>query len=359
MRQATIDCKGKTIMPGMVDVHSHSGNFRFGLNPQKQWEYYANLAYGVTTMHDPSVNTEMTFSNAEMLKSGRMVGPRLFSTGVILYGAEGDFKAVINSLDDARSALRRTQAWGAISVKSYNQPRREQRQQVIAAARELGMLVVPEGGSFFYHNMNQVVDGHTGIEHNIPVAPVYSDVLELWKRTRAHNTPTLIVCYGGVNGEYYWYQHSEVWKNKRLLTYTPKHILEERGRHRTMIPEEDYENGYMLVSRSLKKMQDNGININLGSHGQLQGLGAHWELWMLQQGGMSNLQALKCATINAATYLGMDKEIGSIKTGKLADLVIMDKKPAGKHPKQQQHQHGNGKWSLVRCQHDERNRQLR
>lgn len=322
-----IDCKGKTIMPGMVDVHSHSGNFRFGLNPQKQWEYYANLAYGVTTMHDPSVNSEMAFSNAEMLRSGRMVGPRLYSTGTILYGAEGDFKAPINSLEDALSTLRRTQAWGAFSVKSYNQPRREQRQQVIAAAKELNMLVVPEGGSFFYHNMNQIVDGHTGIEHNIPVAPLYADVQEMWKRSRAHNTPTLVVCYGAMNGEYYWYQNSEVWKKERLLQFTPRHILDTRSRHREMIPDEEYENGHILVSKSLKKLQDQGVNINLGSHGQLQGLAAHWELWMLAQGGMSNLQAIRCATINGASYLGMDKEIGSLKAGKLADLIILDKNP--------------------------------
>ncbi|MBU6341833.1 MAG: PD40 domain-containing protein [Bacteroidetes bacterium] len=320
-----LDCKGKTIMPGIVDVHSHSGNFRYGLNPQKQWEYYANLAFGVTTMHDPSVNSEGAFSNAEMLKAGRMLGPRLFSTGTILYGAEGDFKAPINNLDDARSTLRRTKAWGAFSVKSYNQPRREQRQQVIAAAKELKMEVVPEGGSFFYHNLSQVMDGHTGIEHNIPVAPMYEDVMQFWKRSRAHNTPTLIVCYGAVNGEYYWYQKSEVWKNKRLQTFVPQHILDERSRHRAIIPEEEYQNGYMLVSRSLKKMTDNGIKVNLGSHGQLQGMGAHWELWMLQQGGMSNLQALQCATINGAIYLGLDKEIGSLKAGKLADFVVMDK----------------------------------
>ncbi|TNE56411.1 MAG: amidohydrolase [Bacteroidetes bacterium] len=322
-----IDCKGKTIMPGIVDVHSHSGNFRYGLNPQKQWEYYANLAFGVTTMHDPSVNSEMAFSNAEMIRAGRMLGPRLYSTGTILYGADGDFKAPINSLDDARSTLRRTKAWGAFSVKSYNQPRRNQRQQVIAAARELQMEVMPEGGSFFYHNLTQVVDGHTGVEHNLPVAPVYNDVLKLWGATRAHNTPTLIVCYGAVNGEYYWYQKDEVWKHPRLLTFTPRHVLDQRSRHREMIPMEEYENGHILVSRQLKKMQDAGININLGSHGQLQGLGAHWELWMLAQGGMSNLQALKCATINGAKYLGMDAEIGSLAPGKLADLLVLDKNP--------------------------------
>ncbi|MCZ3100048.1 hypothetical protein NYZ00_19175, partial [Acinetobacter baumannii] len=87
------------------------------------------------------------FSQAELLKAGKMVGPRLFSTGTILYGADGDFKAVVNSLDDARSHLRRMKAHGAFSVKSYNQPRRDQRQQIDQAARELGMLVVEEGGS--------------------------------------------------------------------------------------------------------------------------------------------------------------------------------------------------------------------
>ena len=322
-----IDCAGKSIMPGMIDVHAHSGNFRFGLSPQKQWEYYANLAFGVTTMHDPSTNSEMAFSHAEMLRSGRMVGPRLYSTGTIIYGADGDFKAPINSLDDARAALRRTKAWGAFSVKSYNQPRREQRQQVMAAANELGMQVVPEGGSFFAHNMTQIVDGHTTVEHNIPVAPLYNDVVTLWSKTQTHNTPTLIVNYGSLNGEYYWYQNTDVWANKKLLGFIPRHIIMERSRHVTKAPDEEYQNGHILTSKSCKKLQDAGVDINVGGHGQLQGLGVHWELWMLQQGGMSNLQALRCATINGAKSLGMDAEIGSLKTGKLADLIVLDANP--------------------------------
>jgi imidazolonepropionase-like amidohydrolase len=314
-------------MPGIIDVHAHSGNFRYGLSPQKQWEYYANLAYGVTTTHDPSTNTEMVFANAELIKAGKMVGPRLFSTGTILYGADGDFKAVVNNLDDARSAIKRTIAFGAFSVKSYNQPRRNQRQQVIQAARENEIIVVPEGGSFFFHNMSMIQDGHTGVEHNIPVAPLYEDVTKFWAATESHNTPTLIVNYGGVSGEYYWYQHTNVWEKERLLKYTPRNIIDSRSRHRTMIPEEEYENGHILTSQSLKKLNDAGVKINLGAHGQLQGLGAHWELWMLQQGGMTNHEALKCATINGAVYLGMDHQIGSLEVGKLADIIVMDKNP--------------------------------
>ena len=322
-----IDCSGNTIMPGLIDAHAHGSHFRYGLTPEKHWPYFANLAYGVTTMHDPSANSEMVFAQSELVKAGMMTGPRVFSTGAILYGADGDFKAVINSYEDAKSALRRTRAFGAFSVKSYNQPRREQRQMVIEAARELGMEVVPEGGSFYFHNLSMILDGHTTIEHNIPVATLYDDVVQLWKRSQTANTPTLIVSYGALSGEYYWYQHTNVWEKKRLLTFTPRSVIDTRSRHRVMAPEEEYENGYMQVSRSLKKLTDAGVCVNMGAHGQIQGIGAHWEMWMLAQGGMTPHQVLKAATMNPATSLGLDNWIGSLQVGKLADLIILDKNP--------------------------------
>lgn len=321
------DMQGKTIMPGIVDAHAHVGAFRYGLTTQKHWQLYANLAFGVTTAHDPSANTESIFTISELIKSGQMVGPRLFSTGFILYGADGDFKAVVNNLEDARSSIRRTKAFGAKSVKSYNQPRREQRQQILQAAREMQINVVPEGGSTFYTNMTMIIDGHTGIEHNIPVAPVYTDVLELWKTSNSGYTPTLIVNYGGINGEYYFYQKDKVWENKKLLKYTPRAIVDARARHRTMVPDEEYENGHILVSKTATALTNEGVKVNLGAHGQLQGLGAHWELWMLHQGGMTNMQALQAATINGAKYIGASNDIGSLKEGKLADLIVLDKNP--------------------------------
>lgn len=321
------DLEGKTIMPGIVDAHAHIGAFRYGLTPEKHWPLYANLAFGVTTVHDPSALSETIFSMAEMVKAGEMVGPRIYSTGVILYGADGDFKAVINNLEDARSALRRTKAFGATSVKSYNQPRREQRQQIMQAAIELGMNVVPEGGSTFFHNMNMIVDGHTGIEHNIPVAPVYKDIKTLWGNSNTGYTPTLIVNYGGINGEYYFYDKDNVWENERLLNFTPRYIVDSRSRHRTKLPEEEYKQGPILVSETAKELTDIGVKVNLGAHGQLQGLGAHWELWLLQMGGMTNMEALQAATINGAEYIGMGSEIGSLEEGKLADLIVLEENP--------------------------------
>jgi len=322
-----IDAEGKTIVPGFIDTHAHLNAFRYGITPQKEWPYYANLAYGITCTHDPSSNTEMSLSNSEMVRAGHMVGPRIFTTGTILYGAEGDFKAVINSYEDAHSAIHRTAAFGAFTVKSYNQPRRNQRQQVIKAAREQEVMIYPEGGSTFFHNMTMILDGHTSVEHNIPVAPLYNDVLQLWGASQTANTPTLIVNYGGVNGEYYWYQHSKVWENEKLLKYTPRKIIDSRSRHRKMIPQEEYENGHILSAQSCKKLVDNGVHVCVGGHGQLQGLGAHWEMWMLAQGGLSNFEVLRAATLHGAQYIGMGDDLGSLEKGKLADLVVLEEDP--------------------------------
>ncbi|RYG03002.1 MAG: amidohydrolase, partial [Chitinophagaceae bacterium] len=322
-----IDCKGKTIMPGMIDGHAHASHFRDGITPQKHWPYYTNLAYGITTMHDPSANSELVFAQSELVRAGKMTGPRVFSTGTVLYGAESPTKAVINSIEDARSALRRSKSYGAFSVKSYNQPRREQNQMIIQAARELGMEVVPEGGSFYFHNVGMILDGHTTIEHNIPVADLHDDMIQLWKNAGTAHTPTLIVCFGAMSGEYYWYQHTNVWENKKLLNFTPREIIDTRSRQRTMVPDDEYENGYIRVSKSLKKLADAGVKINMGAHGQIQGIGAHWETWMLQQGGISNHQALRSATYNVAWSLGLDSLIGSLEPGKLADLIVLDKNP--------------------------------
>ena len=320
-----VDLNGKTIMPGLVDVHAHMHYNTLDVNPDQQWPYIANLAYGVTAAHDPSASTQTVFAQSEMIKAGIMEGPRVYSTGFILYGAENTSKAVVTKYDDAKQHLQRLKDVGAFSVKSYNQLPRKNRQMIIKAGHELKMHIYPEGGSTHNYNMTMIADGHTGVEHNLPIAEVYKDVVNFVAFSGSGLTPTLVVNYGGMSGENYWYQTTNVWDDKKLLTFHPRTNIDSRSRRVTKAPLEEYY--HIKVAEALKKFHDAGGKVQLGAHGQLQGLAAHWELWMVAQGGMKNIDVLKVGTIYGAQYLGLDDNFGSIKVGKFADFIILDKNP--------------------------------
>ena len=318
-----VDISGKTVAPGLIDAHAHGGMGSEEIIPQQNWMQYSNLAFGVTSIHDPSNDTSEIFSHAEMQRAGLVLGPRTWSTGTILYGANAPgATSEVNSLDDARFHVDRLKAAGAISVKSYNQLARSARQQIIEASSEQDIMVMPEGGMKFQHNINHLIDGHTSIEHSLPIADIYDDVLQLWSQVDTGYVPTFVVSYGGLMGEEYWYDRTDVWLNERLMRYSPRQFVEPRSMRRPKAPDHHY--NHINVARTAKKLRDNGVRVMIGAHGQREGLAPHWEMWMMCQGGFTPWEALRGATFDAAIHLGMEQDIGSIAPGKLADLVIFE-----------------------------------
>jgi hypothetical protein len=242
-----------------------------------------------------------------------------------LYGAKSRSRAVIDSYEDAEFHIARLADLGAISVKSYQQPSRRQRQWLLEAAREGGLNVYTEGGGDLFANIGMAIDGHTGVEHALPVAPIYRDVQELWARTGTGYTPTLLVAYGGISGERFFYQSEELLSDEKFLRFTPEDWV-DRHLRRLGFYVRDNDWFHQAVAESAGAISELGGNVQLGGHGQVQGIGPHWELWALA-GGMGNEQALYAATMGGAHYLGFERDLGSIEHGKLADLLLIDGNP--------------------------------
>ena len=321
-----VDVTGKTIIPGLVDAHAHGPQGEDDVIPQQNWSDLANLALGTTTKHDPSARAAEIFVASELQRAGKILSPRIFSTGEVIYGAKAaDVYAEINSYEDALADVRRLKAQGAHSVKNYNQPRREQRQMVVKAAQAEGMEVVPEGGSLYAMDLTLIQDGNATVEHNIPLGVFYKDLVDLWTQTKTNYTPTLVVTYGGLAGDPYWRQHTEVWKHPILSRHAPPSALLAQNARREMAPEEAFVDA--ASAREAKKLADRGIQVSIGAHGQQAGLGPHWEMWSFARGGWSPIEALRAGTIMPATSLGYQRDVGSLEVGKLADLVVLNADP--------------------------------
>ena len=234
-------------------------------------------------------------------------------------------------------------AVGAFSVKSYNQPRRDARQKIIKAARELQMMVVPEGGSLFYHNKTMVVDGHTGVEHSLPVPKLYKDVVTLFaqeqdrlhadadRRLRRPVGRELLVSARRTSG-----------RTSGCSTFMPRDVIDARSRRRTMAPDDDF-NHFADRRRARSRSSTPAARVQLGAHGQLQGLGAHWELWMLAQGGMTPLEALRCATHQRRALPRPGQGHRLARAGQARRPDRARRQPAREHPQQRE----RSRWSML------------
>ena len=316
-----MDVKGTTIMPGIVDVHAHWIEIPRGVLDPQSWAFMANLAYGVTSGRDPQTSTNDVFAYEDLIDMGEVLGPRAFNTGPGIF-SNTDFQ----SLEDARNVVARYKKYYRTNtVKSYVVGNRQQRQWMVMACKENGIMPTTEGALDLKLDLTHVIDGFSGNEHALPIVPLYKDVVQMFAQSGISETPTLLVAYGGPWAENYFYETTNVHDDPKLRRFIPHDILDERARRRPWFTY-DEQVFPKLAAQAAKIVRAGGLVV-VGGHGQLQGIQDHWEMWALASGGMTPFEVLRSATIYGARAIGYDQDLGSIEVGKLADLLVLNKDP--------------------------------
>jgi Tol biopolymer transport system component len=318
-----IDTRGKTIIPGFVDMHAHHQREHRGYRPLKDYEAAIYLAYGVTTGLDNSMWSQNIFPTAELIDAGLMIGPRTYSTGDPLYSGDAARQNELTSYEQTDRDVMRLKSWGVTSLKQYLQPRRDQRQWVSDIARREGLMVTAEGGDLFF-NLGMMMDGQTGWEHPLSYVPIYSDVARFFGKAGTFYSPTLVVAGPGPWNIEYWYAESDVWKDEKQRRWMPWRMNAAHLRRRVLRPDTDY--SFPLLAQGMADIIAEGGYGAMGSHGEHHGPAAHWEVWMAAS-ALGPLEALRVASLHGAIFLGAQEDIGSIEVGKLADLMVLNANP--------------------------------
>ena len=324
-----VDLAGKTVVPGFIDVHAHGMPPGDLLDPVAA-DLLANLSYGVTTFRNPQTSPAI-FALADAVEAEGAPSPRIESTGPGIrlgFGAYGNYLAPpFGSLDEVREELRRYRdEYGTRLLKSYLVGNRQQRQWVLRASRELGLMPTTEGGADTKANITHAIDGYTGNEHAFPVAPIYDDLIQLVAASGMTYAPTAVVSFGAALPVYRLLAEERPHLEPRYSRwFGGAEVYERTSRRLLAFPDEAY--GDREMAAGAAAILEAGGNVAIGGHGEAQGLSFHWEMELLANGGMRNHDVLRAATIMGAETMGLESELGSIEVGKLADLVVLERDP--------------------------------
>ena len=233
--------------------------------------------------------------------------------------------AEIDSYDDALTHIRRLKASGACQVKNYNQPRRNQRQQVIEPRASAASLSCPRAARCSM-DIILIQDGNSTLEHDFPQPHIYNDVLSSGRRPDVRQEPD---------------PDRRLWRPRRRSLLVPALPVRQNrstaqvgaragcstraSRRPTIVPTTSTISSTSPGMRS--SVSDLGVPVSIGGHGQRQGLGDHWEFWSFVRGGMSTIEALRNGTVDPARLTASTRTSARSSRASSPTSSCMDKNP--------------------------------
>ena len=338
------DARGRFVIPGLWDAHSHAVMY----GPSSRSLY---LAHGVTSVRDMGAERfEVAKAWRDSIAAGQMLGPRMRIAGPVVENAR--WLAAVRRMNDAAgtpwmlherfgpASVAEVDRWvdsvaalGADHIKVRNWPAPELGRALVERARQRGLPVFGHGNEPFPRS------GVTTLEHSVwpPLRGSAESRDSVWRTLAASGTamvPTLVtwpirlqspdtaiarIERGGVAGmEYVPAKTRARWRDQflQLKQETPM----------------DWTEIVAGEMRNVGEMHRAGVELlagsDIGAPLLVPGLSLHDELELLvSRAGLTPLQALRAATLGPARVVGMERELGTVHPGKLADLVILDANP--------------------------------
>ncbi len=361
-----IQAQGQSILPGLIDSHIHFLDFTPPLF----------LHFGVTTVFDTANRTDWILAQREALKKGRIKGPRLFVTGWVIDGPRhrtdmtatperGGYRTHVNTVEEARMATRDMIRQGVDAIKVHEGLTLEMLKTIIEEAHSAGLEVVGHT-----HNPREaVLAGLNFIEHGepLPYATIgdpeklraaqegrlptpeadmdprlFDPLIDLFISNGVYLNPTLSRSWINVMPKRSeWSELAAKILGDRSMRFIPKARLQfwlqtaKAADTDTRSPQmQRRQEGFRRVEEFTRRYAQAGGRVLTGpdtgsSSGptNIPGLSMHIEMEALVDAGLTPMQAILGSTKWAAEFFHLERDLGTVEPGKLADLILIEGDP--------------------------------
>ena len=330
----SVDANGKTVLPGLFDTHAHS--------TQAEW-FPASLAAGITTKRDAANELEFVVPIRDALKKGSALGPRLLLAGYIDSGKHPLGKMKANTAEEAIVLVRQYKQAGFEQIKIYQSLKPELVKIVAEEAHRLGMTVtghVPSKMNIY----GAVENGFDQINHvNFaframlpksykpqpgqppkiePGSEAAKEGLGFLKENSTIIEPTL--ARSELNFHARTKPFGSIESGMSKLPFELASLIDTMGVQKEQPQTTQFLNLSMQVTKALHKA---GVPLMVGTDLAVPGHTEHRELELLVKAGLTPMEAIQAATIVPARAFKLEKQLGTIVAGKLADIILVNGNP--------------------------------